>query len=94
MHGHGGIVLESLKMGTLHNNVGASVETGDRYHWYSSTGWIMGTQPGALLGGTTVCTFDGNPGGRIASPDLNTICSSPPTPAPPSAPARPSMPTA
>ena len=74
VHGHGGIVLESLKMGALHNNVGASVETGDRYHWYSSTGWIMwNTQPGALLGGTTVCTFDGNPGGRIASPDLNTI---------------------
>ncbi len=74
VHGHGGIVLESLKMGTLHNNLGASVDTGDRYHWYSSTGWIMwNTQPGALLGGTTVCIYDGNPGGRIASPDLNTI---------------------
>lgn len=74
VHGHGGVMLEALKMGTLHNNVGASVETGDRYHWYSSTGWIMwNTQPGALLGGTTVCIYDGNPGGRIASPDLNTI---------------------
>jgi acetoacetyl-CoA synthetase len=74
VHGHGGIVLEALKMGSLHNNVGASAETGDRYHWYSSTGWIMwNTQPGALLGGTTVCIYDGNPGGRIAAPDLNTI---------------------
>jgi acetoacetyl-CoA synthetase len=74
VHGHGGIVLESLKMGSLHNNLGASVETGDRYHWYSSTGWIMwNTQPGALLGGTTVCIYDGNPGGRIGAPDLNTI---------------------
>ncbi|WP_298827024.1 acetoacetate--CoA ligase [uncultured Piscinibacter sp.] len=74
VHGHGGIVLEALKMGALHNNVGASVETGDRYHWYSSTGWIMwNTQPGALLGGTTVCIYDGNPGGRIAAPDLTTI---------------------
>jgi len=74
VHGHGGIVLESLKMGSLHNNLGASVETGDRYHWYSSTGWIMwNTQPGALLGGTTVCIYDGNPGGRVGAPDLNTI---------------------
>jgi acetoacetyl-CoA synthetase len=74
VHGHGGIVLEALKMGALHNNVGPSVETGDRYHWYSSTGWIMwNTQPGALLGGTTVCIYDGNPGGRIGAPDLNTI---------------------
>jgi acetoacetyl-CoA synthetase len=74
VHGHGGIVLEALKMGALHNNLGASVETGDRYHWYSSTGWIMwNTQPGALLGGTTVCIYDGNPGGRIGSPDLNII---------------------
>jgi acetoacetyl-CoA synthetase len=74
VHGHGGIVLEALKMGALHNNLGASADTGDRYHWYSSTGWIMwNTQPGALLGGTTVCIYDGNPGGRIAAPDLNTI---------------------
>jgi len=77
VHGHGGVMLEALKMGALHNNVGASVETGDRYHWYSSTGWIMwNTQPGALLGGTTVCTFDGNPGGPSAKTgrvDLNTI---------------------
>ncbi|MFT3663772.1 acetoacetate--CoA ligase [Piscinibacter sp.] len=70
VHGHGGVVLESLKMGTLHNNLGASVETGDRYHWYSATGWIMwNTQPGALLGGTTVCIYDGNPG----TPDLTTL---------------------
>jgi acetoacetyl-CoA synthetase len=77
VHGHGGVMLEALKMGALHNNVGASVDTGDRYHWYSSTGWIMwNTQPGALLGGTTVCTFDGNPGGpsaKTGSVDLNTI---------------------
>ena len=74
VHGHGGIVLESLKMGALHNNLGPSAETGDRYHWYSSTGWIMwNTQPGALLGGTTVCLYDGNPGGRIASPDLTPL---------------------
>ncbi len=74
VHGHGGIVLESLKSASLHNNLGPSIETGDRYHWYSSTGWIMwNTQLGALLGGTTVCVFDGNPGGRIKAPDMTTL---------------------
>lgn len=62
VHGHGGIVLEALKGGTLHNNLGASVDTGDRFHWYSSTGWIMwNCQVAGLLGGTTVCLYDGSP---------------------------------
>jgi acetoacetyl-CoA synthetase len=64
VHGHGGILLESLKAAAMHNNVGASFDTGDRYHWYSSTGWIMwNSQLGALLGGTTVCMYDGSPAG-------------------------------
>jgi acetoacetyl-CoA synthetase len=66
VHGHGGVMLEALKAG-LHNNIGSTARTGGRYHWYSSTGWIMwNSQPGALLGGTTVCMFDGNPGGPHA----------------------------
>jgi acetoacetyl-CoA synthetase len=64
VHGHGGVMLESLKAGALHNNVGASADTGDRYQWYSSTGWIMwNSQLGALLGGTTLCMYDGSPAG-------------------------------
>ena len=75
VHGHGGVMLEQLKGGALHNNVGPSVQTGDRYFWYSSTGWIMwNSQPGALLGGTTVCLFDGNPAGTTkGSPDWSTL---------------------
>ncbi len=73
VHGHGGIVLEMLK-GGLHNDVGPSVETGDRFHWYSSTGWIMwNAQLAALLGGTTVCVYDGNPGGKAGAPDWGTL---------------------
>ncbi|WP_246294624.1 acetoacetate--CoA ligase [Piscinibacter koreensis] len=73
VHGHGGVMLEALK-GGLHNNVGPTAATGDRYHWYSSTGWIMwNSQAGALLGGTTVCIFDGNPGGRAGQPDWTTL---------------------
>jgi len=64
VHGHGGVMLEGLKLGTLHNNLGPTLITGERYHWYSSTGWIMwNNQVAALLGGTTICIFDGNPGG-------------------------------
>ncbi|MFN7725943.1 MAG: acetoacetate--CoA ligase [Rubrivivax sp.] len=73
VHGHGGIVLEMLK-GGLHNDIGPSVATGDRFHWYSSTGWIMwNAQLAALLGGTTVCVFDGNPGGSAAAPDWGVL---------------------
>ncbi|MFZ2649058.1 MAG: acetoacetate--CoA ligase, partial [Burkholderiaceae bacterium] len=73
VHGHGGVMLETLKM-SLHNNLGSSVETGDRFHWYSSTGWIMwNLQCGVLLGGTTVCMYDGNPSGRAGAADWNTL---------------------
>ena len=64
VHGHGGVMLEALKAGALHNDVGPSARFGDRYFWLSSTGWIMwNSQMGALLGGTTVCMFDGSPAG-------------------------------
>jgi acetoacetyl-CoA synthetase len=74
VHGHGGVMIEALKAGALHNDVGPSALGGDRYHWYSATGWIMwNSQVGALLGGTTICVYDGNPGGAIKAPDLNTL---------------------
>jgi len=70
VHSHGGIVLESLKLNTLHNNLGPTVDTGDRFHWISSTGWVMwNLQVGGLLGGTTICLFDGHPAGSTESPD-------------------------
>ncbi len=62
VHGHGGVMLEALKLGTLHNDLGASVDTGERFHWYSSTAWIMwNCQVGGLLGGSTICLYDGSP---------------------------------
>jgi len=68
VHGHGGVMVEALKAGALHNNLGSSTHTGDRYFWHSSTGWIMwNSQLGALLGGTTVCLFDGNPAGLMGA---------------------------
>ena len=68
VHGHGGIILEGLKGAALHNDIAPSVETGERFHWFSTTGWIMwNAQVGALLGGTTICLYDGNPGGARAA---------------------------
>ncbi|WP_038011795.1 acetoacetate--CoA ligase [Thauera sp. 63] len=59
VHGHGGVVLEHLKLWALHNDLGPE----DRFHWYSTTGWIMWSlQVGGLLVGATICLFDGNPG--------------------------------
>jgi len=58
VHGHGGIVVEHLKMLGLHCNLRA----GDVFHWYSSSGWIMwNVQVGGLLLGATIALADGSP---------------------------------
>ncbi len=84
VHGHGGTVLVALALKCLHNDVGcsyASNSLGERYHWYSATGWVMwNAQLSGLLSGTTCCIFDGNPGGRSVdgagnkqAPDWSTL---------------------
>ncbi len=66
VHGHGGVLLEMLKGVGLHRDVGP----GDRFHWFTSTGWIMwNIQVSGLLVGATVCLYDGSP----ALPDLGTL---------------------
>jgi acetoacetyl-CoA synthetase len=74
VHGHGGAMLEAMKLGQLHNNVGPTTQTGDRFLWYSATGWIMwNSQVSGLLGGTTLCLYDGSPAGRAGAPDWATL---------------------
>ena len=74
VHSHGGIMLEALKLLVLHNNLGPTVETGDRFHWSTSTAWVMwNCQVNALLGGTTICLYDGSPAGRGEVPDWTTL---------------------
>ena len=59
VHGHGGIVVEHLKMLGLH----CDLRAGDVFHWYSSSGWIMwNVQVGGLLLGATIALYDGSPG--------------------------------
>jgi acetoacetyl-CoA synthetase len=66
VHGHGGILLEHLKSLGLHGDL---VE-GERFFWFSTTGWMMWNYlvSGLLLGTTVVC-FDGDP----AAPDLMSL---------------------
>jgi acetoacetyl-CoA synthetase len=73
VHGHGGVVIEALKL-TLHNDLAPSAERGDRFHWYSATGWIMwNCQMAGLLGGTTICLYDGSPAGRAGATDWSVL---------------------
>lgn len=76
VHGHGGIILATCA-GALHLDLGASYapETfGERFHWYSATGWVMWNfQVGGLLTGTTICLFDGAPRGAATDPDWATL---------------------
>lgn len=66
VHGHGGIVLEMLKFLSLHMDV----KPGDRFFWFSTTGWVMwNIVQGALLTGATSIIYDGNP----AYPDLDVL---------------------
>lgn len=77
VHGHGGVVIVALPLNVLHNDIGCSYAEnsfGERYHWYSSTGWIMwNCQVNGLLGGTTCCIFDGAPSGSKDNTDWTTL---------------------
>jgi acetoacetyl-CoA synthetase len=66
VHGHGGTTLEYLKAMSLHSDLGPD----DRFFWFTSTNWIMWNMTvSALLPGSTVLLYDGNPGW----PDLGTL---------------------
>ena len=77
VHGHGGTMVVALALKVLHNDIGCSYHPnsfGERYHWYSSTGWVMwNAQVSGLLNGTTCVIFDGNPGGTKDKPDWTTL---------------------
>ncbi|MFI5936665.1 acetoacetate--CoA ligase [Actinoplanes sp. NPDC051494] len=66
VHGHGGILLEHLKMLALHHDLGP----GDRFLWFTTTGWMMWNflVSGPAVGAAIVL-YDGNPG----HPDLGAL---------------------
>lgn len=66
VHGHGGILIEFMKFSKLHMDV----HPGDRFFWFSTTGWVMwNILQGSLLAGATPVLYDGSPG----YPDLNVL---------------------
>lgn len=66
VHGHGGVVVEHLKVLALHNDLRA----GDVFHWFSTTTWIMwNLQVAGLLLGSTIALYNGAPG----QPDWSTL---------------------
>ncbi len=59
VQGHGGILLEHLKMSSLH----LDLHSDDRFFWYTSTGWMMWNfLVGGLLSGATIVIYNGSPG--------------------------------
>ena len=77
VHGHGGTMLMMLGNLLLHCDIGCSYHPntwGERFHWYSSTGWVMwNAQMAGLMNGTTCCLYDGNPAGPKDAPDWSTL---------------------
>jgi acetoacetyl-CoA synthetase len=66
VQGHGGILLEHLKNLVLDMNL----KNGDRFFWFSTTGWMMwNLLVGGLLLNCVVVQYDGSP----SYPDLNTL---------------------
>jgi acetoacetyl-CoA synthetase len=66
VHGHGGILVEHHKVLGLHNDLGP----GDRFFWFSTTGWMMWNYlVSGLLVGSTIVLFDGDPG----APDIGAL---------------------
>jgi acetoacetyl-CoA synthetase len=58
VQGHGGILLEHLKVLRLHLDLGPE----DRFFWFTTTGWMMWNLIiGVLLVGATVILYDGSP---------------------------------
>jgi acetoacetyl-CoA synthetase len=66
VHGHGGILLEHVKMLGLHHDL----HEGSVFTWFTTTGWMMWNYlVSGLTVGATIVLFDGDPG----HPDLSTL---------------------
>ncbi len=66
VQGHGGILLEQAKATILHNDL----HPGDRFFWYTSTGWMMWNYVvGSLLSGATAILYNGSP----SYPNMNVL---------------------
>lgn len=66
VHGHGGMLLEHLKVLSFHHDLGE----GDSFFWFSTTGWMMWNYlVSGLAVGAKIVLYDGSP----AHPDLEAL---------------------
>ncbi|HYB45127.1 MAG TPA: acetoacetate--CoA ligase [Nitrososphaerales archaeon] len=66
VHSTAGILVEHMKILALHNDL----KKGDRFFWFTTTGWMMWNYLlGGLLHGTTCVLYDGSP----SHPDMNSL---------------------
>jgi acetoacetyl-CoA synthetase len=62
VHGHGGILLEHLKLMHLH----VDAQAGDRVFWFTTTGWMMWNfLVGVLCTDAAIVLYDGSPAGDV-----------------------------
>jgi len=58
VHGHGGVLVDHVKLLGLH----LDVRPGDRFFWYTNTNWMMWNMVvSGLLSGSTIVVYDGSP---------------------------------
>jgi acetoacetyl-CoA synthetase len=58
VHGHGGVLLEQLKSGGLHFDLGCA----DTFFWFTTPSWMLwNTVVGGLLVGARIVCYDGSP---------------------------------
>lgn len=76
VHSHGGVILVTLA-NVKHTDLGVSYDPnsrGERFNWFSSTGWVMwNAVVGGLLGGTSIVIYDGSPSGSKEAPDWTVL---------------------
>lgn len=66
VQGHGGILLEHLKLLSLHSDT----KEGDRFFWFTTTSWMMwNVLVSAMLVGATSIMYDGS----ATHPDINAL---------------------
>jgi acetoacetyl-CoA synthetase len=66
VHGHGGILLEQLKMWPLHHDTN---HHDDVVFWYTTTGWVMWNLVVGALVSASVVLYDGSP----SYPDMGAL---------------------
>jgi acetoacetyl-CoA synthetase len=76
VHSQGGVMMTAYAS-AKHTDLGPSYAAnslGERYMWFTSTGWMMwNAQLHGLLAGTTICLFDGSPSGTKDHPDMGAL---------------------